>query len=241
MFQDAMKIGAAIIQMVSMYKKKNSLSKSRSFDLWKIHTLIARKITDQSRASSNCIQIIHQTKPVVLYQEPSQESLDMSILNQNNLQELKIRKAILSIFRFKARSISRSFFNWKYTVLLQKELEKPYHNQTMVSIEAPTNEVISIINGSYEENISDDQENMQSSTSFKARPINEMTAKLGNQQYTQNDIDEVAQGLKPSATNFSKELSQETVSLYQQILECSEKNFRSLIGNTDSVIEQDFQ
>ena len=82
---------------------------------------------------------------------------------------------------------------------------------------------------------------MQSSTSFKARPINEMTAKLGNQQYTQNDIDEVAQGLKPSATNFSKELSQETVSLYQQILESSEKNFQSLIGNTDSVIEQDFQ
>jgi hypothetical protein len=50
----------------------------------------------------------------------------------------------------------------------------------MVSIEAPTNEVISIINGSYEENISDDQENMQSSTSFNTRPINEMTAKLGN-------------------------------------------------------------
>jgi len=68
-----------------------------------------------------------------------------------------------------------------------------------------------------------------------------MKAKLGNQQYTQNDLGEVAQGLKPSATNFSKELSQETVSLYQQILESSEKNFQSLIGNTDSVIEQDFQ
>jgi hypothetical protein len=85
-----------------------------------------------------------------------------------------------SIFRFKARSISRGFFNWKYSVLLQKELERPFNNQTMVSIEAPTNEVISIINGSYEENISDDQENMQSSTSFNTRPINEMTAKLGN-------------------------------------------------------------
>ena len=56
MFQDAMKIGAAIIQMVSMYKKKNSLSKSRAFDIWKIQTLIAKK---ESGESSNCIQIIH--------------------------------------------------------------------------------------------------------------------------------------------------------------------------------------
>lgn len=55
----------------------------------------------------------------------------------------------------------------------------------MVSLEAPTNEVISVINGSYEENISDEQENLHSSNSFKPRPINEMTAKLGNQQYAE--------------------------------------------------------
>jgi hypothetical protein len=41
---------------------------------------------------------------------------------------------------------------------------------------------------------------------------------------------EVSQGLKPSTFNKSKELSQETVSLYTQILQSSEKNFQSLIG-----------
>jgi hypothetical protein len=48
---------------------------------------------------------------------------------------------------------------------------------------------------------------MQSSTiSLPTRNVNEMTAKLGGVQRTVED-DEVAQGLKPSATNKSKELS----------------------------------
>lgn len=83
----------------------------------------------------------------------------------------------------------------------------------------------------FEENISDDQENMRSSNSLSTRnrAVNEMQAKLGG-AVTQNaaeifELDDISQGLKPSATNFSKELSQETVSLYQQILESSEKNF----------------
>jgi hypothetical protein len=63
-----------------------------------------------------------------------------------------------------------------------------------------------------DENISD-EENLRSSKNLFTRNINEMTAKLGG-----SVPEEVAQGLKPSVTNKSKELSQETVNLYQQIL-----------------------
>ena len=61
MFKDAMKLGGAIIQIINLYKKKNSLNKSRFFDFWKMQTLITKSLTknDQSRASSNMIQIIH--------------------------------------------------------------------------------------------------------------------------------------------------------------------------------------
>ena len=42
-----------------------------------------------------------------------------------------------------------------------------------------------------------------------------MKAKLGNQQQPElEEVNDVSQGLKPSATNKTKELSLETVSLY---------------------------
>ena len=43
MFKDAMKLGAAVIQIVNMYKNKNQMQKSRMFDFWKMQTLIYQR------------------------------------------------------------------------------------------------------------------------------------------------------------------------------------------------------
>ena len=41
--RDAMKLGGALFKMMNCHKNKQLVDKSKSFEIWKLHTIVSRK------------------------------------------------------------------------------------------------------------------------------------------------------------------------------------------------------
>ena len=72
-FKDAMKLGAAVMILVNGYKKADRLTKIHYLDRWKAQNYLYKTQSKRPSESSmsNCIQIVHQSKPMVIKREVS--------------------------------------------------------------------------------------------------------------------------------------------------------------------------
>ena len=107
------------------------------FDLWKIGTLLDKgraRGSQMSSGSANSIQVIHQTRPIMIYKHAellhdthsSLVSESSSTIRQTAEQEkiIKIKKALQSFYRFRSRKAAMAFSSWKYKVIYHKVYEE---------------------------------------------------------------------------------------------------------------------